>query len=391
MVATASSLNRDLIAGLKARGCLSSPRVAAAFEAVPRHLFLPGLPLEDAYADEAITTKTIDGIPVSSSSQPAIMAEMLEQLEALPGQNVLEIGSGSGYNAALLGHLVGSKGNVVSLDIDADLVAGARAHLDAAGSANVAVLQGDGGYGHPARSPYDRIIVTAAAVDITAAWREQLKPGGRLVLPLVLLGGAQASVAFVQKGGWLESASLTLCGFMPLRGAFADVPRRITLAESVNLFGDQAGLVEKEVLAAWMRERGQVVELGIEAAADQLSSRFRPWLALTDPNHVIVSEVSAGDREPQRYRYFSGVLLPGGLALLALDDGQRASIRSLGPEREAAERLRRLLRDWDAAGRPGLEAVTIRSYPPGQAPRPGRGEREIARPSTTLLLSIRRM
>src|SRR5512146_3300442 len=113
---------------------LIDPRVEAAFRAVPRHLFLPDLTPEEAYRDEAIPTKRLQtGQIVSSSSQPSIMAIMLEQLALEPGQRVLEIGAGTGYNAALIAHLVGETGHVVSLDIDQDIVDAAWLHLAATG------------------------------------------------------------------------------------------------------------------------------------------------------------------------------------------------------------------------------------------------------------------
>lgn len=100
-------------------GNLTDPRVEAAFRAVPRHLFLPDLTLEEAYRDDAIPTKRLpDGEVVSSSSQPAIMAIMLEQLALEPGQRVLEIGAGTGYNAALIAFILGETGQVIAIDID---------------------------------------------------------------------------------------------------------------------------------------------------------------------------------------------------------------------------------------------------------------------------------
>jgi protein-L-isoaspartate(D-aspartate) O-methyltransferase len=127
--------------------------IAGAFLAVPRHLFLPGVPPERAYRDEAIATKIEGGLPVSSSSQPAIMAIMLEQLDVRPGMRVLEIGAGTGYNAALLQHLVGQRGRVVTIDIDPEVVGWARERLAAAGYPEVVVIEGDGADGWPAEAP----------------------------------------------------------------------------------------------------------------------------------------------------------------------------------------------------------------------------------------------
>ncbi|MFJ7423795.1 hypothetical protein ACIQXD_35130 [Streptomyces uncialis] len=100
--------------GLQHNGRITSAPVAAAFDAVGRHLFVPGVPLEDAYQDDVVFTKQdVDGDPLSSVSAPWLVATMLERLEARPGDRVLEIGS-RGYNAALLRHLVGAGGSVTS-------------------------------------------------------------------------------------------------------------------------------------------------------------------------------------------------------------------------------------------------------------------------------------
>lgn len=138
----ARQLHQALVDELAGKGYIRTPRVEAAFRAVPRHFFLPGLPFDQVYNDEAIPTKQLDGSVVSSSSQPAIMAIMLEQLALEPGHRVLEIGAGTGYNAALMAHIVGDAGRVVTMDIDEDLVAGAREHLSAAGFDTVQVVYG---------------------------------------------------------------------------------------------------------------------------------------------------------------------------------------------------------------------------------------------------------
>lgn len=156
-------LRNHLVNKLQESGHVSSERVASAFRTIPRHMFVPGVEPARAYRDEPLVIKSDAlGIPISSSSQPAIMARMLEQLDVHPGHRVLEIGTGSGYNAALLAHLVGGTGTVVSVDIDDDLVDDARARLADCGVSRVTVGCGDGGLGWTEHAPYDRIIATAA-------------------------------------------------------------------------------------------------------------------------------------------------------------------------------------------------------------------------------------
>lgn len=217
-----SAQHQALVDQLKQTKSIRTPRVEAAFRAVPRHLFLPNVPPEKVYRDEAIVTKRLDGQSVSSSSQPAVMAIMLEQLDLQPGHSVLEIGAGTGYNAALISHIVGSTGQVVAIDIDKDITENALKHLAEAGFDKVQVICTDGGFGYPSAAPYDRIILTVGAWDIAPAWREQLKPNGRLVLPLTVQEDVQITVAFEETDGYLMSISASPCGFMKLRGAFAE-------------------------------------------------------------------------------------------------------------------------------------------------------------------------
>ncbi|HZB95377.1 MAG TPA: methyltransferase domain-containing protein, partial [Herpetosiphonaceae bacterium] len=234
-------------------GLIRTPRVEAAFRAVPRHLFLPDVAPEQVYRDEAISTKQQDGVSISASSQPAIMAIMLEQLGLEPGQRVLEIGAGTGYNAALMAHIVGDAGQVVTIDIDDDIVENARAHLATAGFGQVQVVCADGALGYPEAAPYDRIILTVGASDIAPAWWEQLKPGGRLVLPLAI-HGMQASVAFEHAGGYLQSLSLSPCGFMMLRGSFAAPQTIVRLGPEpgLSITVDNPDAVDAAAVYGWL-------------------------------------------------------------------------------------------------------------------------------------------
>ncbi len=203
-------------------GSITAPHIEAAFRSTPRHLFLPDIDPGVVYTDDAIPIKHgEDGLPISSSSQPAMMATMLEQLALSGGESVLEIGTGSGYNAALLGAIVGDGGRVRTLDIDEDLVARAQQYLRSAGATNVHATAADGWSGFEEGSPYDRVEVTVGVSDISPAWVDQLAPDGIIVVPLWLRAGVQASIAFRRDGSDLVSIDVTPCGFMRLRGPHA--------------------------------------------------------------------------------------------------------------------------------------------------------------------------
>ncbi|MDQ2800386.1 MAG: methyltransferase domain-containing protein, partial [Armatimonadota bacterium] len=212
-----------LIDSLKAAGTIHSPPVEEAFRRVPRHHFLPDLNWGRVYQDDAIATHFADGteVSISSSSQPTIMALMLEQLQVSPGMRVLEVGAGTGYNAALLAQLAGSGDNVWTVDVDEPFCEEARAHLKDANFPGVHVICADGWGGWPDAAPCDRIIVTFSAHDISPQWFAQLRDGGLLVLPWGAPNTQQRSIAFRKEDGRLVMESLHFCGFMPIRGEHA--------------------------------------------------------------------------------------------------------------------------------------------------------------------------
>ncbi|HYB39100.1 MAG TPA: methyltransferase domain-containing protein [Mycobacterium sp.] len=266
------SLREQLVEQLRAKGHIENAAVAEAFRVVSRHAFLPGVDPAGVYTDEAFPTKRDEhGRPISSSSQPAIMAVMLEQLAVAAGHHVLEIGAGTGYNAALLDRLVGPMGAVTTVDIDEDLVVSAREHLAAAHASRVEVVHGDGGLGWPDRAPYDRIIVTAGAWEIPPAWTEQLAPHGRLVLPLSLRT-VQQSVAFEPVADYLASVSIRGCGFMPMRGAFAGPETIVALDPDAGLFFDvgEPRDVEIPALGAAIRNGDKDIPSGVRATGEDL-------------------------------------------------------------------------------------------------------------------------
>jgi len=160
---------------LAARG-IRSPAVLRAFETIDRAAFVPQAYQGDAYADTPLPIGHGQTI-----SQPYIVALSLQELAPQPGQRVLDIGSGSGYQTALLACLAGE---VYAIERIEELASRAQATLEQLGISNVHFRTGDGSPGLPAEAPFDRIICAAASPTLPDAWAEQLAPGGRIVAPI---------------------------------------------------------------------------------------------------------------------------------------------------------------------------------------------------------------
>ncbi|MGZ3498437.1 MAG: protein-L-isoaspartate O-methyltransferase [Vulcanimicrobiaceae bacterium] len=212
----ASRLRERMVDRLVAAGTLRNPAVEAAMRAVRRDSFMQHVPLDVAYTDGVVCVKAANGVMLSTASQPTMVALMLEQLRVPPRARVLEVGTGSGYNAALLAELTGRGGSVVTIDIEPDLAAAAARQLVESGYENVRVLCADGTLGYALAAPYDRIIVTASGPYISRALYEQLRDGGLIVAPI---GGAKAqrSMAFERYAGGLREIDAIACTFIPLR------------------------------------------------------------------------------------------------------------------------------------------------------------------------------
>jgi len=200
---------------LVASGYVRDARVRDAFLAVPREAFVRPEDKEAAYEDTPL--------PIGSGqtiSAPSMIAIMLEVGRLSPGERVLEVGTGSGYHAALLAPLVGPR-NVTSIERHGALASRAKANLAACGLAEVTVVVGDGSLGYPERAPYDCIMATAGAPRIPEAWTEQLSAGGRIVAPIGPLHGQVLVTATRRADGTLEIREDTPCAFVPLVGAQA--------------------------------------------------------------------------------------------------------------------------------------------------------------------------
>ncbi|MFI7415161.1 methyltransferase domain-containing protein [Streptomyces sp. NPDC049627] len=281
----AASARAALVREIDASGAWADDPVwRDVFAAVPRHLFVPyyyvGVTggyerrwgqspdpaarerwVRGAYADTPLATRLRDGELVSSSSQPSLMAMMLVALEVEDGDRVLEIGAGTGYNAALLAHRLGDDDLVTTVDLEPEITESARQHLAAAGHHPV-VVTGDGARGVPERAPFDRIIATCTLPSIPRAWLTQCRPGARILTPLatglVALAVRDAEHA---EGRFLHTPAY----FVPLRGGsrsesgsahLGGLPRR---ARDHELFRfllalTRGSLDPQEAYALWERE-----------------------------------------------------------------------------------------------------------------------------------------
>ncbi|WP_419994994.1 methyltransferase domain-containing protein [Streptomyces boninensis] len=299
-----------LVRAIEESGALTDPAWRAAFAAVPRHAFVPyyyvgtgrgyerlwrGDPdaagrlrwLAGCYADAPLATRVRDGELLSSSSQPSLMAMMLQALEVTGVESVLEIGAGTGYNAALLCHRLGAD-RVTTVDLDPDITEAARSHLAVAGY-RPAVVTGDGGRGCAARAPYDRVLATCAVSSVPWAWLEQCRPGAVVLAPLAtglvrLRVPASGEGSAFAEGRFLPTPAY----FVPLRGgparpevSTAGAPRRAVRDEGFRfLLTLTAGrLSPADAYALWEdtgrppRER-----YGVTAAEG------RQWAWLDDPD-----------------------------------------------------------------------------------------------------------
>ncbi len=368
---------------------INFPSVELAFRSVPRDLFLPGVPLEQVYNDHCIVTKKgPDGADLSSASQPTLVASVLEQLDLRPGHRVLEIGAGTGYNAGLMGHIVGPEGSVCSVDIEEDVAERARRHLKSADVKNVTVFSSDGALGCPWGAPFDRVVLTVAAKDISPAWRDQLKPGGRIVVPLSMRG-PQKSIAFEKRSDCLEAVDVRNCHYIMLRGDFDGESATGNKARSsLDLkceLPEAADFHEEELLAQEAKEFRTSVRVSIGEVATSLNL----WIALQFPgfftmsgNSEKVRDALSGVRGGFLPEVVPGVYRNRTICVLRSYSSHGAAsmhapfelcIRSLGPDHALARELLAAIRNWAEAGRPGDLTLSVRAISAGSEAsiRPG--------------------
>jgi protein-L-isoaspartate(D-aspartate) O-methyltransferase len=360
----ARKLRQALVAALKERGELADPRLEEAFLHVPRHNFLPDMPLDMAYADEAVPVKhDPDGNVISSASQPTMMALMLRQLRLEPGHNVLEIGAGTGYNAAIMQYLVGRDGHVTTLELDKDLVRQVETNLQRISAGNIRVVHADGAGGYAPRAAYDRVISTAGVWDIPRAWFEQLKPRGIVVAP-VWVDAMQLSAAFTeQDDGTYYSGRNLPCGFILMRGTAAGPGLSLQVGHSALLLtSNEVQTLDGAALHILLSESSETDRLSLRLDAGDYYNGFLPFLVLNRPADYVFAVFNVAANQQAYGLSGTGFALVGAGSACFASYGAYGEVSVFGSP-DSFMVMQSVLNAWDAAGRPGAKALRLRLIP----------------------------
>jgi protein-L-isoaspartate(D-aspartate) O-methyltransferase len=372
---------RHALFAARLRDAVQAPgAILDAFARVPRHHFLPGVPLDSVYADDAVVTRDEGGVPTSSSSQPSLMARMLDQLDVRPGDRVLEVGAGTGYNAALLAALGAA---VVTVELQPEIASAAAAHLQSAGidvgsatpsgdgregapgggsardraavaPGSVLVITGDGGA--PPGGSYDRVIVTAGCWSLPAALVDAVADGGVIVAPL-RVNGVELALPLRRDGAALRGAGGIPCGFMPLRGGEAR-PWRWPLGGGGFATADaDLGVEGRGALDRLLATPGRPVADPLELRDGEQPLDALLWLGLQgDPLISLVHPNPKG-----RPAWTIGLdVLPASLLVLELGARfDRVGGAVLHGGEAALRTCRAGTKAWRAAGSPGPAALEL--------------------------------
>lgn len=367
-LADPADLRMVMVDQLRDWNVVCSETVEDAMRAVPRHVFVPDAPLEKAYGfDPVVTHRDTEGIAISSASAPGVVGGMLEQFDIRPGHRVLEIGAGTGYNAALLAHLVGPAGVVTTVEYDAAVTQSAREALARAGNGDVTVICGDGTFGWPDNAPYDRIIVTAGAWDIPSAWWDQLADGGLLLVPL-RMRGLTRTAALERDGAILRSRSVEECGFIPMRGVGAVTEQNVWVGGKdgdLLLRIDDGQPIDTEATGGALDHPGAVVWTGVPFVMPEILDF---WLASMDGCCRVLASRDAVDNgrlvAPMFFWGSMGVFDGGSVAYLTTNaDMSELGVCAYGPDgRALANRVAERIREWDSDGGPRME-VRVEVHP----------------------------
>ncbi|MFF7792923.1 methyltransferase, FxLD system [Streptomyces sp. NPDC007991] len=381
---------------------LDDARVEEAMRIVPRHEFIPGASLDEAYANQAVTIKDNpdpDALPLSCASQPDVVFFMLAQLNIQPGDNILEAGAGTGYNAALMRYLAGPTGRVTTLDIHSDVAAHARQRLADTGFSDVQVLARNAELGAPENGPFDRIIATVGIWDLPEGWWDQLTIGGRLVLPL-RWRGLTRSVAFIREADRLRSESIATCGFLPMIGQGGEREGYVEPDRSIKLYWDADQHIQPLSLRESLAEtKEHVLWTNVTVGPDEPLDGIWLRLSATDPATCRITvrpealSTPGGMHRPAIPALTPALVEDQSLAYLVLEPVEtqgskryRLGAAGYGPAgQDLAERFCAQVREWDPVR---TQSPSITAYPGGTPDEKLASGYRIDKPSVRLVISF---
>lgn len=355
---------QNLVHTLRERGFLSDPALQAAFTSVPRHLFLRDTTPDLVYSDTSVPVRfDSSGEVICSATMPSMVAYMLEQLDLFEGANVLQVGTGTGYVAALLRHLVGETGTVTSLEIDRGIVNLAEDNLLHATIPNIKVVHVDGAEGYAPRAAYDRILASAGIWDIPLAWLRQLKPHGRIVAP-VSIDGLQVTASFtMQPDGTLLCDHAMPSAFVYMRGSAAppNIRKRVG-STALALISDEVNKLDSATLHLLLSSDQEQSGLSTSLNTSEYWYGFLPYMMLNEPEHEVFAlyDVMGGQKaygiEGEGFAVFtpaSACFVPYyGLGYVNIFAGVDAFFT-----------VEEQLKAWQQAGRPGIDRLRLRFIP----------------------------
>ncbi|EXU69897.1 protein-L-isoaspartate(D-aspartate) O-methyltransferase [Streptomyces sp. PRh5] len=353
-----------LAADLRAKHAIHSDTVAHAIQAVPRHLFIkghyatgqhtpvdPAQPTDElldlAYADRGIMTHTPadDAGGFSSTSQPSIVAKMLEASCLRPGMRVLEVGAGTGWNAALISYITGAETHTV--EASSLVAAEAREALARTGAQRVTVHTGDGYLGHPDSGPYDLIIVTCGIAGISPAWLEQLSPNGTILAPIAH-GGLHPLIRITTTGDGHLGQLVASADFMTATGPLYSGATPPPATRGRHFATPDPAAARTGAVPADLDPRGSYVDLWMHLAVRQAGTTCA---GATDTSDYTGCTVVDGDT--------AVFVQPSGLHLTP------------GPATELlADQVQQHVSEWDHNGRPELTAWQCSLVPAGDTDHP---------------------
>jgi protein-L-isoaspartate(D-aspartate) O-methyltransferase len=338
-----------------------------AFLETPRHLFVKRYRLEASaewcevnesnleqhlpilYRNHALTLlgDTDDSIR-STISQPSLVLYMLDLLKLEPGQKVFELGAGSGWNAALMGHIVGLEGRVYSLEIIPEMVKTASEAIASLGIKNVEIIQGDGGGGYATGAPFDRAVFTAGSYDVPRHFYEQVKNGGLLLIVIKNEGGGDCLFLLRKAEDHFESITALPCGFISMTGRYS-----IDSLDPVALetLPEWAELKEREISRRPFWWGGK----GLGFIWRTLS--IRSFLSIIEP---LFKTFKVSKTEKRGFdEHFFGLWDKENLSLVVAREDQLIAYGNSGAE----ERLMRQIHNWCDLGMPGAVSFKLKTYP----------------------------